>query len=224
MSSHALPDITLQDNTSQRLPLVLLLDVSGSMSGKPIDELNESLKILEAELKNDPIASQRVQILLIEFGGIKDVDIIAEWVDAMDFEAPILQASGATPMGAAVRLGLGKLEEQKMRYRNAGIPYNRPWVFLITDGGPTDEWQEIAQQAKIAEKEGKLIFFSIGVGEGVSLSTLSSFSERQPVRLQGLKFKELFLWVSASARSASKSAPGTNVQLPPTNSWMEISS
>ena len=224
MSNNELPELTLQDNTSQRLPLVLLLDVSGSMSGEPISELNESLKILENELKKDPIASQRVQILLIEFGGIKDVDIVTEWVDAMDFEAPILQASGLTPMGAAVRLGLGKLEEQKMRYRNAGIPYNRPWVFLITDGGPTDEWQEIARQAKLAENNGQLIFFGIGVGPGASLSTLSQFSERQPVRLQGLKFKELFLWVSASARSASKSAPGSNVQLPPPNSWMEVSS
>jgi uncharacterized protein YegL len=184
-----LPEITLQDNTSQRLPVVLLLDVSGSMAGAAINELNESLKLLEAELKGDPIASQRVQILLIEFGGLHDVAVISEWVDAMDFVAPTLTASGSTPMGTAVRLGLDKLEEQKSRYRNAGIPYNRPWVFLITDGDPTDQWEQIAHQSKSNEAEGKFIFFGIGVGAGASLSTLARFSSRQPVRVRGARQK-----------------------------------
>lgn len=224
MSIKNLPMVTLQDNTSERLPLVLLLDGSGSMgSSGAIEELNSSLRLLEAELKNDPIASQRVQLLVLRFGGDDEVETLSEWVDATDFDAPHLTANGSTPMGKAIRIGLVKLEEQKARYRSLGIPYKRPWMFLITDGAPTDgDWPQSAVQSRAAEQENKLVFFGIGVGPAADLQKLAQFSTRAPVRLQGLKFRELFLWLSASVRGASKGALGTNVQLPPPNEWMEI--
>ncbi len=220
MHEHDLPLVALQDNTSQRLPLVLLLDTSGSMHGKPITELNSALRLLERELKDDSIASQRVQLLVIRFGGA--VEIVSEWVDAMDFIAPTLSASGLTPMAEAARNGIAKLEEQKTRYRSLGIPYNRPWIFLVTDGTPTDDWLQTAAQCRADEQNGKFVFFGTGVGAEADLQTLTQFSTRSPVRLQGLKFRELFLWLSASARSASKSATGSNVQLPPADDWMQV--
>ena len=66
-------DIALQDNTSQRLPCVLVLDGSGSMEGNPISELNQGLKTLEEELKKDDTASQRVQLLVIRLESITRV-------------------------------------------------------------------------------------------------------------------------------------------------------
>jgi uncharacterized protein YegL len=224
MSNIDIPDLTLTDNTSQRLPCVLLIDGSGSMSGQPIDELNAGLKVLEDELKKDDIASQRVQLLVIKFSGDRDVEVLCDWTDAMSFSAPHVTANGLTPMGEAVRLALVKLEEQKARYRANGIAYNRPWVFLITDGQPTDDdWEQAADQSRSAEQAGKLIFFGIGAGGDVDLGKLARFSSRQPVKLQGLKFKELFLWLSRSTSSASKAAQGTNVQLPPPSDWMQVS-
>jgi uncharacterized protein YegL len=142
----------------------------------------------------------------------------------MAFNAPHIDVSGLTPMGAAVRLGLAKLEEQKNRYRANGIAYNRPWMFLLTDGGPSDEdWPQAAAECRAAEQAGKLIFFGIGVGAEADLSKLGQFSTRKPVRLQGLKFREMFLWLSRSTSSASKAAQGTNVQLPPPTDWMQVS-
>lgn len=216
-----IPDVALTDNTSQRLPCVLLLDGSGSMAGTPIDELNAGLRVLEEELKKDDIASQRVQLLVIQFGD--EVKMLSDWTDAMAFNAPHLAADGMTPMGDAVRIALTKLEEQKARYRANGIAYNRPWVFLITDGQPTDTgWEQAAEQCRIAEQAGKLLVFGVGVGQDADLQKLAKFCSRPPVRLQGLKFRELFLWVSASTRSASKAAQGTNVQLPPPSDWMQV--
>jgi|SRR5215831_8096560 len=225
MSDISIPDVALIDNTSQRLPCVLLVDGSGSMSGAPIDELNAGLCLLEEELKKDDIASQRVQLLVVRFGGLNNVEIVTDWTDAMSFNAPYITSGGLTPIGAAVRLGLTKLEEQKARYRANGIAYNRPWIFLLTDGAPTDDdWQQAAAQSRAAEQDGKLIFFAIGVGMDVDLVKLAQFSTRPPVRLQGLKFRELFLWLSRSTSSASKAAQGTNVQLPPPSDWMQVPS
>ena len=224
MTELDIPDVALRDNTSQRLPCVLLLDGSGSMDGEAIDELNAGLRVLEEELKKDDIASQRVQLLVIRFGGDRDVEVLSDWTDAMDFSAPRLSANGLTPMGSAVRVGLAKLEEQKGRYRTNGVAYNRPWVFLITDGGPTDtDWQQAAAESRAAEQAGKLVFFGVGAGASADLKKLAEFSTRQPVRLQGLKFRELFLWLSASARDGSKKAPGSNVQLAPPDGWMQVS-
>jgi uncharacterized protein YegL len=224
MTEINIPDIALTDNTSQRLPCVLVLDGSGSMSGPPIDELNSGLRLLEEELKKDDVASQRVQLLVIRFGDDNDVTIVTDWTDAMSFSAPYIAANGVTPMGQAIVVALAKLEEQKARYRANGIAYNRPWLFLLTDGGPTDEnWQLAAAQSKAAEQAGKLAFFGIGVGAGADLVKLSEFSTRKPVRLDGLKFREMFLWLSRSTSSASKAAQGTNVQLPPPSDWMQVS-
>lgn len=223
MADISVPDVALRDNTSQRLPCVLLLDGSGSMADSgAIDELNAGVRLLETELKKDDVASQRVQLLVIRFGG--DTEVLSDWTDAMSFSAPQLTASGLTPMGEAVRVGLAKLEEQKGRYRANGIAYNRPWMFAITDGEPTDDdWQHAASQCKAAEQADKLIFFGIGVGSGADLTKLAEFSARKPVRLQGLKFRELFHWLSSSAKSASKQAPGSNVQLAPPSDWMQVS-
>lgn len=224
MTETGIPDVALRDNQSQRLPCVLLLDGSGSMSGAAIQELNSGLQLLSEEIKKDDIASQRVQLLVIRFGGDDEVDVLTDWSDAMSFEAPRIEADGRTPMGLAVQVALSKLEEQKERYRSHGIPYNRPWVFLLTDGEPTDDgWQGAASECRAAEQAGKLIFFGIGVGAAADLQKLAQFSTRTPQRLQGLKFKELFEWLSRSASTASKAAQGSNVQLAPPTEWMQVS-
>jgi uncharacterized protein YegL len=142
----------------------------------------------------------------------------------MAFEPPSIQANGRTPMGLAVRVALTKLDEQKARYRNHGIAYNRPWLFLLTDGEPTDEyWEQAASECRAQEQAAKLIFFGIGVGPAADVGKLARFSTRTPQRLQGLKFRELFLWLSRSATSASKAAQGSNVQLAPPSDWMQVS-
>lgn len=214
-----LPDVALIDNTSQRLPCILVLDGSGSMSGQPMDELNKGLKLLSEELNKDDIARQRVQLSVLRFGGDDEVELLVDWTDAIDFAPPTIFADGRTPIGAAVREALAKIEEQKARYRENGIPFNRPWLFIITDGEPTDlDWESAAAECRQAEAMNKLTVFSIGT-EDANFMKLSKFSSRQAVKLEGLRFRELFLWLSQSSRSASTAAQNTQVQLPSISGW-----
>jgi uncharacterized protein YegL len=222
MSQPAIPDVALVDNTEQRTPLVLVLDRSGSMSGAPIEQLNAGLKLLEQELKADAIAAKRVRLLVVQYGGFDEAEILEDWKDAMDFVAPVLEASGTTPTGQAVDLALAKIEEEKQNFKQAGVAYTRPWLFLMSDGQPTDDWTSAAERCRQAEQNNKVAIFPIAVGEGAQADAMGQFSSKGSAnvkKLNGLKFQELFLWLSASMKVVSQSRPGGQAQLPAVDSW-----
>src|SRR4051812_34676947 len=116
------------ENPEPRVPCVLLLDVSGSMSGQPIAELNEGLVTLKDTLSADSLASKRAELAIVTFGG--SVEVVREFVTAEHFQPPNLAASGSTPMGEAITTGLSMVTSRKSSYRTNGVSYYRPWVFL----------------------------------------------------------------------------------------------
>jgi uncharacterized protein YegL len=198
------------ENPEPRCPCVLLLDVSGSMQGQPIRELNDGLAVYKDELSADSLAAKRVEVALVTFGG--QVNVVSAFSTVEQFTAPTLAASGDTPMGTAINQGLDLLRARKDEYRANGIAFYRPWVFLITDGGPTDDWKTAAARVKEGEAQKSFAFFSVGV-EGARMDILSQISSREPLKLQGLRFRDLFQWLSNSQQSVSKSTPGDEVPL-----------
>ncbi len=235
MNPSLLEQAEFADNPEPRCPVVLLLDTSGSMQGSPIKQLNVALGTFKEQLKTDPLASLRVEVAILAFGGTvraldvrgdddgKGIDFEAAeaFVTVDSFVPPRLKANGGTPMGKAVEQGLKLLKARKEIYKENSIDYFRPWVFLITDGKPTDIWQNAAQQIKNEESRKGILFFSIGV-EGADLKTLKQFSDqRPPMKLRGLAFNELFQWLSASLSAVAHSKLGEQVALPPVG-WGEV--
>ena len=194
-------------NPEPRCPVVLLLDVSGSMSGEPISELQNGLNTFKDELVADELAGKRVEVAIVTFG---PVEVKTEFVTAHQFQPPLLVASGDTPMGAAITQALVLLEGRKAIYRNNGVMFYRPWVFLITDGAPTDQWQSAAAAVREGEATKKFAFFAVGV-QGARMEILAQISARDPLKLQGLKFRTLFQWLSNSMKAVSRSTPGDAV-------------
>ncbi len=115
-------------------------------------------------------------------------------------------------MGAAIETGLAMLEERKQVYRSNGVTWYRPWIFLITDGGPTDYWQAAAEKVKQGEAANHFSFFAVGV-EGARMDILGQMTTREPLRLQQLRFRDLFKWLSNSLSSVSRSQVGVSVPL-----------
>lgn len=199
------------DNPEPRCPCLLIVDRSGSMAGRAITELNAGLQTFRDELASDSLAMKRIETAIVSFG---PPTVDTPFHTAMTFAPQPLTAGGDTPMGAAIEMGLDLLEARKAEYRANGISFYRPWVFLITDGGPNhnDPWEKAAVRIKEGEGASKFAFFAVGV-EGANMEILAQLSVREPLKLQGLKFRELFQWLSNSMKSVSRSTPGMAVPL-----------
>lgn len=212
---------SVAENPEQRCPCILLLDVSGSMDGAPIAQLNAGLQTFRDSIQKNELASMRVEVAIITFGHV--VELKQDFITVDQLNPPVLASKGGTPMGQAINLALDKLEERKQIYKQAGISYFRPWVFLITDGEPTDEWHAAATRIQAIEERKGVTFFVVGVDKA-NLTTLAQIApkNRPPVRLLGLNFASMFLWLSSSLGKVSDSKIGTQVALPPTSDWTSI--
>lgn len=211
-----LGDVGMAENPEQRCPCVLLLDTSSSMSGAPISALNNGLRTLKASLSEDPMAARRVEIAVVTFSST--ADIVQDFVTVDQFEPPSLAASGCTSMGQGIETALQLVEGRKKLYRENGITYYRPWVFMITDGAPTDCVEQAARRVRQGEEKKRLAFFAVGV-EGADMGRLHSIAVRTPVKLLGLNFASMFEWLSGSLQRVSGSRPDDQVALPPVDGW-----
>jgi uncharacterized protein YegL len=209
-ATSAFKAVEFAENPEPRVPCVLVVDTSASMNGPRISELNAGLKLYKEELLADPLAAKRVEVGIVTFGG--EVNRVVDFVTAATFNPPALQAKGATPMGEAINLALDMVDQRKKKYREHGIAYYRPWIFLITDGEPTDQWKAAAKRVHTGEQQKAVCFFAVGVA-GANMKILEEICVRKPLLLQGLKFRELFSWLSNSQQAVSRSSPGDEVPL-----------
>lgn len=211
----------LIDNPTPRCPVALVLDTSGSMYGQPIEQLNAGIQLFIDEVKRDDLARWSVDLAVYTAGGSADCIQSFIGVEQIAGLSP-LDASGGTPLGQATRMALDDLEARKKSYRDAGVPYYQPWLVLISDGAPDYGWQDAARRASALSSQRKLVSLPIGV-QGADLAVLSQFSSKPAVALDGLKFRELFQWLSASmARVSASTSSDASVQLPSMDSWGSV--
>ncbi len=198
-----------ENNREERLPCILVVDGSGSMQkDDAIAELNKGLEAFARALKNDPMTAMRVQVSVIRFGGT--VDVLTDWTEAMNFTPPEVLASGETPMGEAVELAMRMVDEQLRRLKDNGISRKRPWIWLMSDGRPTDaKWQNVAETARQAQLDGKFFLYPVSVitnkGDESHSAILRKFNVRDKyMKIQGAEFEAFFEIVSKLSSTGSR--------------------
>jgi len=212
-------------NPAPRVPICLVLDRSSSMStnssilvsnARPIDELNEGIKLFFTSLKEDEVARYSAEVAIVAFAGVPELIVNFDTVDKIDPpKIEIDYQRDGTSLGSAVKLAIENLNVRKERYKSTGIDYYQPWLLLMTDGQPTDNTHyDIAPTVRDMVNSRKLTVFPIGIGSGADLNTLKMFSpKREPLRLKGLNFRQFFEWLSQSVARVSQSIPGENITL-----------
>lgn len=244
----------LLDNPTPRIPICLCLDTSSSMlrivegntvatgekvykdgqtwnivSGgiSALDKLKEGVASFYEAINEDEVARFGAEICVVTFDST--VRTISDYatVDVVS-TSPNLEADGNTAMGEGVNHALNLLENRKKQYQEAGVDYYQPWLVLMTDGEPNGKEealnQAINRTTELVDAK-KLTVFPIGIGPEADMSTLARFSPTRPaLKLDGMKFKEFFAWLSQSVSVVSQSMPGDKIKLDVDGlkSWTEI--
>ena len=213
----------LNDNPTTRVPVVLCLDVSASMTiDNRIDQLNRGVQEFFRSVSEDHIARYSAEICIVTFGSEAQKLIDFNYADRQKaaFAKMTLQAKGNTAMGAAVEMSLSLLDARKKEYQEKGIDYWQPWLVLMTDGQATDNIDTAVARCQELVGQGKLVIFPLALGKGANLKQLELFSpKRPPMRINEHKMSEFFNWLSQSVRTTSQSTLGDRVNLPDISAW-----
>ena len=187
----------------RRLPVYLVLDTSGSMSGEPIQAVENGMQMLISALRQDPQALESAYLSVITFDS--NAQQVVPLTDLASFQLPSLNARGSTELGAALKLvkGCAAKEVQKSTPEKKGDW--RPLVFLMIDGGPTDDWKKGLAEFQ-SSKWGMVV--CCAAGQGADANVLKEISPECVVQLDTADSKSLaafFKWVSSSISTSSKS-------------------
>lgn len=191
---------------------VLLLDTSGSMCGDPINSLNRAINDFKEQTSMDELAQKRVDVAIVEFNDTARV--VQDFTPLSQMEPVTLSATGCTAMGAGINLAIDIVKERNRFYNSMGTPCFKPWIFMITDGAPTDNIDSARQRIIDEESKGshgKLKFWAVGV-PGYSKETLTSLTKRC-IALNEANFNGIFNWLSESMVTISVSRVDENPQL-----------
>ena len=213
-------------NREERCAVVLVLDTSGSMTGTPINSLNQSVREFHNTILNDPLVAAKVDVAIVSFSHFV---VWQDFVNANQFQPPYLQAEGGTILSFPLSVALDMVTKRKDIYRLNGISYHRPWIVLITDGKPehdSDEAiDEISRQLRQAEDLRQCSLFTITCGAANRQETYNLLRDkiappnRPPKKTTEENFPELFNWLSNSLAAVSQSSPDEQVRLADTSGW-----
>ena len=200
---------------SRRLPVYLLLDVSGSMEGDPIEAVRHGVRALISELRGDPQALETDYLSVITFNS--SARQVTPLTELMLFEEPPLRAGGATALGAALRLLTECINSEVRKSTPTQKGDWKPLVFILTDGAPTDDWRNAAAELKNA-KPANIIACAAGAYADTTVLKEITDCVLMMNNLSAGDLAQFFAWVSISVKMSSKSLdakPGANIELPP---------
>lgn len=192
--------------TPKTLPVILLLDTSGSMqeNGK-IGVLNSAVNEMLTSFKNLDATNASISVSIITFGGA--AQIYQPLKPAAEITNINMLANGMTPMGAAIRLAKEMIENKEIITSRT----YRPTVVLVSDGMPNDSWEQILDSFKNEGRSSKCYRMAMGIGvsEGTSahevLKRFISQEEKVYSANDAQNIRKFFKYVTMSVTSRTRS-------------------
>ncbi len=185
----------------RRLPVYLLLDVSGSMSGEPIEAVKTGVQTLVSTLRQDPFALETAVLSVITFDS--SAKQVVPLTELATFQTPNINAGGMTSLGDALSLLASCVENEVAKTTSEEKGDWKPIIFIMTDGAPTDDWQRGFERLK---KVRTGIIVACAAGQGADTSVLRQITEVvvQLDTADSSTIKAFFKWVSDSVSTGSQ--------------------
>ena len=188
----------------RRLPVYFLIDVSESMIGEPIEQVQKGMRQIIQELRMDPYALETVYVSVIAFAG-KALSL-SPLTELYKFYPPVFPIGGGTSLGKAMEYLMDDFEKsiQKTTLEEKGDW--KPIVFLFTDGTPTDDPTKAFEKWNTKYRK-SCNLVAISIGNSVDTRVLGKMTDNV-LRLKDTdenSFKAFFKWVTASIKTSSVS-------------------
>lgn len=208
----------------RRLPIYLLVDVSESMVGEPLQAVNHGIRQLFSDLQDDPVAVETAYVSVITFAN--RARQIIPLREVLQLRAPDLTVGPGTSLGAAFELLSQALKKDLRKTTENQRGDYKPIIFLMTDGVPTDDWRRGLDRFRSSAGTAAANIIAIGCGEDADLSILKTITPNVMAmkNITSGSFREFFKWVSASVTTASVSASGAGkgTRLPAPPAMLEV--
>jgi uncharacterized protein YegL len=194
----------------RRLPVYLVLDTSGSMTGEKIEAVKNGVQVLVSTLRQDPYALETAFLSVITFDN--DARQLMPLTELSMFQQPELKANGATALGEALTLLAQKASTEVIKTSAEVKGDWKPLVFIMTDGGPTDNWQKGLADFK-QQKFGMVV--ACAAGQGADTNVLKQITDIvvQLDTADSATIKAFFKWVSASVSTGSQKIEASGVEI-----------
>jgi uncharacterized protein YegL len=179
----------------RRLPVYLLLDTSGSMSGEPIEAVKNGVQVMISSLRQNPQAIETAFISVITFDS--GAQQIVPLTDLASFQMVDIKATGTTSLGEALKLVSNKIDTEVGKTTAEQKGDWKPLVFIMTDGIPTDDWQAGLKEFK---KRKTAFTVACAAGSGADTGVLKQITDNV-VSLDtadSASIGKFFQWVTAS--------------------------
>ncbi len=191
------------------LACVLLIDTSGSMA-PDIDNLNRAINTFRENVSMDELSRKRVDVAVVTFDD--SVNVVLPFTPISEMPTVELDTGGLTGMGRGINQAIDLVKDRNRLYQSMGTQCFKPWIFMITDGAPTDDISGARERIQLEESKGKLKFFAVGVN-GYDKGTLFSLTNRV-MELREADFTGIFNWMSESMVAISVSSVEAEAPLP----------
>ncbi len=157
--------------TAKPLPVILLLDVSSSMSGDKIENLNKAVEDMLDTFAQEEKMETEILVSVITFGN--QVELQVPYTKASQVQWQGLQANGMTPMGTALKMAKAMIEDKETTPSRA----YRPTIVLVSDGQPNDSWERPLEDFISEGRSSKCDRMAMAIGRDADETILKRFIE-----------------------------------------------
>ena len=176
------------------MAVLFLIDISGAMTGKPINEVINAMNRFREEIIKNKELKDVLDVAVVEFNST--VRVVQEFVPVEFMEPVSFLTYGSSNRKLGLQMAINMIGERRRFYRHAGTEPYCPYLILITDDGCSDESiDDITNRLHQYDKEQKLkLWILLTKGSDLKRIKDKKITERV-LSLESINISKMFDWI-----------------------------